>query len=108
MSYRATAWQSRAACRIHLHFTDWRLPRQLAVCADCPVKTDCAQLGLASVTTVKDALEGPVYGGLHPKQFAELVRLRGQKKGRWVASTAATAVATRTRIETMKGNPEQP
>jgi hypothetical protein len=99
MTYRATAWQSYAACRSHLHFTDWRLPRQLAVCTDCPVKTDCAALGLASVTTVKDALEGPVYGGLHPKQFAELVRQRGLGKGRFPASVVVDppAVAGRTR-----------
>jgi hypothetical protein len=98
MSYRATSWQSRAACRVHLHFTDWRLPRQLAVCTDCPVKTDCAELGLASVTTVKDALEGPVYGGMRPEQFAELVRQRNEQ-GKWltVARVDTPVTVSRTR-----------
>jgi hypothetical protein len=79
MSYRSTEWQDRAACSGVIHFADWLPNEQRAVCRDCPVKAECIELGLATVATVKDALDGVVYGGLHPKQFAELVRARGQR-----------------------------
>jgi hypothetical protein len=98
MSYRATAWQDAAACRGFIHFTDLRITEQRRTCQTCAVTRECADLGLRSVSTVKDALEGPIYGGLHPKQLAELVRRRGHYKGTDPAAAVVDppAVAGRT------------
>jgi hypothetical protein len=108
MSYRSTEWQSRAACRGFIHFTDLRITEQRRTCKTCTVTSECADLGLRSVSTVKDALEGPIYGGLHPTELAELVKMRRRSHhkqapdgavGKGLAVTAATATASRTRGE---------
>jgi hypothetical protein len=76
MSYRDTGWTDQAACRGFIHFTDLRITEQRRTCQACTVTSECADLGLQSITTVKDALEGPIYGGLHPTELAELVKRR--------------------------------
>jgi hypothetical protein len=77
VTYRTLAWRDQAACGQHLHFTDWHVCRQVSVCRDCPVTTECAQLGLESMPTVRDALNsGTVYGGLRPVELAALIRQR--------------------------------
>jgi len=99
MIYRTTAWMSEAACRDFPHFAELYPAEQVRTCQGCTVTVQCAELGLASVATVKDALNSAVYGGLHPRQLAELVRQRGHYKGMDPAAAVVDppAAAGRTR-----------
>lgn len=68
------AWRSRALCAgddLSTYFpeglgADWRTPKK--VCAACPVAAECLAFALAS-----DTRDG-VFGGLSPKQRAQLRR----------------------------------
>jgi hypothetical protein len=79
VTYRTTEWRDKAECRHFQNFTDWPTRQQLLLCGDCRVTIECAQLGLESYRTVKDALDGAVHGGLKPVELAAMVRLRNQQ-----------------------------
>src|SRR6266404_8071016 len=76
MTLRDTEWMTRAACRLNPSWTatinyhginnrerekipDWRVLAQLAaICASCPVSTECADYAL------KHKMEGGMYAGV--------------------------------------------
>jgi hypothetical protein len=101
MSYHP--WEEQAACAGWINFGDWPARQQLEVCHGCPVTDPCAELGLQRTWSIEVALRGPVWGGMEPKQLAELVRQRGhQEKGMGV--TVGADVTSRTATRTREGN----
>jgi hypothetical protein len=68
-------WMRRAACAGIRDFVDRPVDEQLAYCARCDVKSECALLALKTITYTKDAQDvGMAWGGMHPTELAQLVR----------------------------------
>lgn len=68
-------WQARAACLGDLDFTEREHWETRPVCAGCPVRLECLELGieLAGMTT------GTTLGGFGGASAEELVRLRRER-----------------------------
>jgi hypothetical protein len=73
---RSLAWQDQAACRDVRGFTELPVQRQREWCHGCPVRAECLEYAkrFADGLSAWAKTEGPVYGGLHAKEVAELVK----------------------------------